>query len=109
MKNDVTNIKKDNAAHGDGFEEGYVRIQRPEDLNIDGVLNLRAAVVEKACKDYTMALLGQKKDHATEIEKLEKFFTGDIFSLYCDLDGDIVMEQIRKNVKNGNFHFELES
>lgn len=90
------------------FEEGYVRIQRPEDLNMDGVLNLRAAIVEKACKDYTMALLGRKKEHMWEMRELEKFFTSKTFHIYCDYDGELIMKQLQKNAREGRFNFELE-
>lgn len=54
------------------------------------------AVVIQACYDYQQALI---KNNEREIKKLEQFFI-DGFYLYSDLDGQMIMNKIRKKVDN---------
>lgn len=87
--------------------EGYKRLQK-EELNLDGMLNLRAAVVERACKDWCMAYLkGGSKNW--EREMIENFFHSDLFKLYCDYeDPDRILRQLEQNCKDGIFLFSME-
>lgn len=67
---------------------------------------LQAAVISLACEDYLNLLSGfalSAYDPAcppfVNIEELEKFFTGQDFYLFSDLDGNALMQKIREFAK----------
>ena len=77
-------------------------------MSDEGFLELRAAVVAKACSDY--ANLNHDKGYAKsmlERERLQKlkdlkaWFHSRAFHFWCDYDPDLLMEQMDKNAKNG--------
>lgn len=63
--------------------------------------NLANTIVIQAAKDYEDALI---KEHQWRNERkdLEEFFTGDHIKNYTSVDGNMLMETIRKKVaRNG--------
>jgi len=64
---------------------------------MDGIsyINLCNAIVRQAVVDYKAAL---KKNDEWQIIELERFFRGWWFATICNLDGEAVMEAVRKRV-----------
>lgn len=74
----------------------------PVEWNIDGYVRLAHAIVEKAGKDYRTVLKRLKRhpeDSQAQYEKkrIEKFFREDA-GAYMDVDGDYIIDRIRKEV-----------
>lgn len=74
----------------------------PVEWNIDGYVRLAHAIVEKAGKDYRTVLKRLKRhpeDSQAQYEKkrIEKFFREDA-GAYMDIDGDYIINRIRKEV-----------
>lgn len=70
---------------------------------MDPYEKLAAAVVMQAVKDYRKALRACRKSPSShyvksQTEALERFFCSDWFLLLTDLDGEMVIERIRKEV-----------
>ena len=71
---------------------------------MDGYQNLADAIVKQACEDYRDSIIKEKKlwdklkQLAEEREELERFFVGEDFLMYSDLDGFALMSDIRKRV-----------
>lgn len=69
--------------------------------NIQGWLNLAQAVVKSAANDYRFALKrlaadpGNRSAQASARE-LETFFRSGWFHILCDLDGDLLIRNVRK-------------
>ena len=59
---------------------------------------LGAAVVEQAARDYAEYV----RIHDKRAESVERFFRGDLFKLYCDLDPEYIIERIRRTYKVKN-------
>ena len=55
--------------------------------------NLANAIIEKACHDYRMALLGNCEERQKEIEK---FFLSEYFMTLTNVDGKTLMRKIRE-------------
>ena len=81
------------------------------DIKLEGINNLRAAVVRQACFDYCSALKkpgrkiywdgkGSLRKFDTR-ESLEKWFHSKEFKKYCSVDGEAILQQLRENFKNG--------
>lgn len=83
------------------------------DFNIEGLRNLRAAIVEQACYDYLYFLrhpdgklkVGQNKQGKMmweTKESTERFFRSKAFTqIFCSVSGEKIMEQLRDNHANG--------
>lgn len=65
------------------------------DMDEEGMANLRAAVVELACKDYAAAYR-----KGLYLGDLETFFYSDRFRLFSDLDPRWLLTKIRKAIDN---------
>lgn len=59
----------------------------------DAYRSLGYTVVRRAVEDYQSAL---RKHCKSEIKTLEKWFLSDEFIMLCDLDGEAVIEELRK-------------
>lgn len=81
------------------------------DLTIEGINNLRAAVVRQACFDYCTTLKkpgrkvhwdtkGTSKKYDTR-ETLERWFHSKEFKKFCSVDGEAILVQLRENHANG--------
>ena len=95
------------------IDELIAKIKRDQMIGIDVSRDisptklLAAAVVGQAVDDYRRALRGQgieTKTHrpmtAEELAKdCEKFFTGEDFMLFVDIDGEYLMRRIRKEIE----------
>lgn len=76
-------------------------------MSLSDFSELRAAVVALACEDYLNLLSGfqltaYSKDDPyprVDISELERFFTGDDFQIYSDLDGKDLMKKVRQFAK----------
>lgn len=74
----------------------------PVEWNIDGYVRLAHAIVEKAGRDYRTVLKKLKRhpeDSQARWEKMniERFFRRDA-GAYMDVDGDYIIDRIRKEV-----------
>lgn len=74
-------------------------------LNIDGINNLRIAIVTQAVKDYKTAYAKIRKDPndyiATEqIKSLEKFFRSEYCYLLSGCDGEALIHGLRERLGN---------
>lgn len=70
------------------------------EISREGLENLRYGVVAQAVRDYRQLLRGKIKPTADcNISELEKFFRGKWFKALCDLDGEYLIQTIRKQVK----------
>lgn len=70
---------------------------------MDPYEKLAAAVVMQAVKDYRAALRAVRKSPSSHYVKsqkkaLERFFRSEWYLLLTDIDGEMVMERIRKEV-----------
>lgn len=54
--------------------------------------NLALAIVERAVFDYRIAV--RSKDYTAKRE-LRRFFTSDWFAFLCDLDGEVLMNNLK--------------
>lgn len=71
----------------------------PQSLE-DPFAELKAAVISLAVEDYLNLICGfMESTPSVNIEELERFFTGEDFSLYSDLDGNVLMQKIRDHAK----------
>lgn len=70
------------------LEENYT-------YNEGGFDALRMAIIVRAIKDYEIALY--KKDKY-EINNLENFFRGEWYKNICAIDGEYIIEKVRKQV-----------
>lgn len=70
---------------------------------MDPYEKLANAIIIQAVKDYRAALRSCRKSPSSHFarsqrEALEKFFRSDWFLLLTDLDGEMVLERLRKEV-----------
>ncbi|MGN0241917.1 MAG: hypothetical protein ACI4CS_09545 [Candidatus Weimeria sp.] len=70
---------------------------------MDPYEKLAAAVVMQAVKDYRSALRSVRKSPSSRFarsqrEALERFFRSEWYLLLTDIDGEMVIERIRKEV-----------
>lgn len=70
---------------------------------MDGYKELANAIIIQAVKDYRNAmdrLRFTPNDRAARYEKrtLEKFFCSDWFTILTDLDGEVLLEKLKKEV-----------
>ena len=73
-------------------------------MNDDGVRSLCAAIVERAIKDYTLALRQLKRRPGSvsaehTVHECERFFRRDM-QMYADLDGEDIIRRIQQRVEN---------
>lgn len=65
---------------------------------------LAAAIVEQAVKDYKKALTAEKRcqdlDARRRIRELETFFKSDWFAQLSNLDGRLLIKNVRKIILN---------
>ena len=74
---------------------GYKRITAKE-INTDGAVLLIGAVIKIAAEDYRKALLD---DQTSLQEECERFFLGRYFESLTDLNGQALVEKIRRDTK----------
>jgi len=67
-----------------------------EKLNEDGVISLIGGIVQKAAQDYRWALI---KDIRGLINDCESFFLGKYFETLTDLNGQALVDKIRRDVE----------
>lgn len=72
-----------------------------EDVIIKCYQNLASAIVEQAAHDYIWALMALKKQRRVNfcvavINDIEDFFRSQYFVAITDLDGEYLIQQIRK-------------
>ena len=70
-----------------------------EKMNETGIENLTNAIVLQAVKDYRRALAGGSvngRDSKTVIEECERFFQSEWFDSLTNVDGMIIIANIRK-------------
>ena len=65
---------------------------------------LANAIVEVAVKDYKIALKYHyrhpgRKDYADEVAALEKFFRSDWYGMLTNLNGELLMNGVRRMVR----------
>lgn len=63
---------------------------------------LANAVIAQAAADYRKALIKQK-EYNTQVEELERFFTGEIFNNFTNLDGTELMKKLHIEVIENNY------
>lgn len=80
-----------------------------------GIERLKSAIVEQALKDLRVAYLRYRsvvrrrgansleaRNQLLEVERLENWFRSGWYDMLCELDGNYLIEQIRRRVdKNG--------
>lgn len=90
------------------------------ELNSDsGIEELRFAIVKQACVDYNDALtylrgktpsVSKEYLHMVKLKKdCERFFRSELYRVLCDIDGEHLMEQIRKGYYNRPIRWGKES
>lgn len=72
----------------------------------DPMAALRMAVVEQACLDWCDLYRKRKRTISVEgctedLQSLTDWFYSDEFRMFCDWDPDVILEQLKKNCKNG--------
>lgn len=67
---------------------------------------LANAVIVQAAEDYRKALVKQKKCNI-QVEELERFFTGETFNNFTNLDGPELMKKLHTEVIEN--HYDLKS
>lgn len=55
--------------------------------------SLAEAIVKKAVTDYREAL---RSKHSSRLRELEEFFRSDYFNLLVNLNGDIIIKEMRR-------------
>lgn len=69
----------------------------------DAVKKLGNAVVKQAVIDYIDASKGRKIDKRLSPEyvigEVEQFFTSQYFMLFTDLDGEVLLKNLKKKIK----------
>lgn len=73
---------------------------------MNGYELLANAVIVKAVEDYRKALIRQKKCNI-QVEELERFFTGETFNDFTNLDGTGLMKKLHTEVIEN--HYDLKS
>ena len=80
-------------------------------FDVDGIKELRAAVVRQACFDYLSTL--RKPDRKIPYEtkngvkrydtkdSITKWFHSKEFKKFCSVDGESILQQLRENHANG--------
>lgn len=66
-----------------------------EYINATGLENLKSAVVERAARDYRLALEKGDRDGEYNRKELEEFFTSKYFNHFTKLDGHALLEQLK--------------
>lgn len=66
---------------------------------------LANAIVSRAARDYSLALKAQKRNPENInvmriISDCERFFRSEYYRILTDIDGEWLMERIRKNAEN---------
>ena len=69
---------------------------KSKDLYTDGVVELIGNVVTSAAKDYRYAL---KKGLENRKKECERFFLSEYFHVLTNLDGQAVIDKIRRDMK----------
>ena len=77
----------------------------PNDLDLEACQRLGMAVVKQAVLEYAAALrrLDKNPDDGIALDKVrsnENFFRGETYMLYCDIDGEKIIEIVRKRYKH---------
>lgn len=77
------------------------------DISIKPYQNLAEAIILSAVQDYRDALTDKGSKHMTHvksnnaiIKECEKFFKSDWFRVLTNVDGEMIMNKIRKEVQN---------
>lgn len=65
---------------------------------------LANAIVERAADDYRKALC-KLREIQIELEDLERFFTGEDVACYTNLDGNMILDGIRKQCEEFNYSY----
>ena len=70
---------------------------------MDGWRNLANAIIETAAHDYRKALTTLRRYPGSytamrQKQKLEKFFRSDLYAALTDVDGEYMIEKLRKDV-----------
>lgn len=65
---------------------------------------LANAVISQAAEDYRKALIKQKKCNI-QVEELERFFTGETFNEFTNLDGTELMKKLHTEVIENDYNF----
>lgn len=74
-------------------------------IQFDPIQNLANAIIVQAAEDYREALEGgaiRGKAPEVVISECERFFRSDWFLVLTEMDGEILMEKIRNEVKRRN-------
>jgi len=71
---------------------------------MNGYQELANAIILQACKDYRKALKTLKKfpedkKAKSECTEIEKFFHSDFYGKLTQIDGDVLIEKMRKEVQ----------
>ena len=74
-----------------------------EYMDETGCRNLCNAVVILAARDYRVALKALKKNPhnykaLADKDELERFFMGDVYKIYTDVDGEFLMKKLQEEV-----------
>lgn len=74
-------------------------------MNEEGIYNLINAIIGQAVKDYRTALNDFKRNPKNavaedEIRRIEKFFRGSWYEMMTDVDGEYLIQKIKKEVAN---------
>ena len=69
---------------------------------MDNYQLLTNAIIRQAAIDYQNALIKQKRAEI-ELDELKSFFLGDDMVFYSDMDGEKLMNMIRKEVIDRNY------
>ena len=72
---------------------------------MNGYELLANAVIVQAAEDYRKALRRQKKCNI-QVEELERFFTGETFDEFTNLDGTELMKKLRTEVSENDYNFD---
>lgn len=76
--------------------KGEIHMAHTPQTHSDPFAELKAAVISLAVEDYLSLICGfMENSPSVNIEELERFFTGEDFHLYSDLDGNALMQKVR--------------
>lgn len=74
---------------------------------VDNYQLLANAIVKQAARDYERALVMDHINSTNEtrgaIKELERYFTGNLIKLHTKLDGKLIMDMVKADVKEYNY------
>ena len=74
--------------------------KKKQEMCVEGIANLRSAIVIQAVKDYKALLSGNiEPTYTCDLPELERFFRVEWYELICEYDGERLMELVKGLVR----------